>query len=302
MSPNTSGATRLSAMTCPNPVEGTKVKLEADHEQNTMANVQPSGHAVSATLFSPRLELAQQELDPARLSMNTPVHPEEVTEMEVDPEHTTNEAAQVQDSAISSSEARSEKAVEIGLTSGDPDMQNYICTAFYEQYPGYSTIPRSDLTTIFRTCAMLDLLMVQVRLVEHLNGCLSVSTSGGRKLPMTTEADHPHKIFDGLLEIKEYGTGTKLHRVFQQLNFHVAVNRETQKQGQPSRHKMLDKLAFDKASTASKHLRKQLADKYKREYIMGRRWFDTIEWFGGVGIALIFVIAGKKASTLRLIP
>jgi len=76
------------------------------------------------------------------------------------------------------------------------------------------------------------------------------------------------------------------------MNLFAAVNDKTTETTVSARIETLERYAAPKAETVAKELRGQLADKYKAEYHMGRKWLGVAKWFGGTGIVLVFIVAG----------
>ena len=196
------------------------------------------------------------------------------------------------DAGVSQMDDASEIHHETGLACGDPYVRALICTAFFEEHSGYRGTPQSILDAVLDACVKLDPLIVKYELIDHLRDCLCQSNAEGCSIPTTSEREDPHQIFDTLMRNESHDINTRIHRVYDQLNFYTAVNRKVVEGDEIRQSRMLDKLAQEKADNSPKQLRKKTVEKYKREYHMGRRWLEVVESFEGTGVALVFIVAG----------
>ncbi len=55
----------------------------------------------------------------------------------------------------------------------------------------------------------------------------------------------------------------------------------------------MKELACKKAGPVSRTELDQIISSYIYEYHAGQKWLAVMDWFGGSGIVLVFVIAGK---------
>jgi len=181
---------------------------------------------------------------------------------------------------------------ELGLTRGNEDMVASITEQFFAQPSDYRTRSQIDLSPILRACRNLDFHMAKVLLVNYLLDRLTAPGAKDMALPLTSDTKEPDEIFDVLIIIGKKSDDIRIHQAFQRMNFFAAVNDKTTETTVSARIKTLERYAARKAGTVAKELRGQLADKYKAEYHMGRRWLDVAKWFGGTGIVLVFIVAG----------
>ena len=56
---------------------------------------------------------------------------------------------------------------------------------------------------------------------------------------------------------------------------------------------ILEELARRNAGLVSKSEIDKMIQSYLNEYYAGQRWLAIVDWFGGSGIVLVFVIMGK---------
>jgi hypothetical protein len=181
---------------------------------------------------------------------------------------------------------------ELGLTRGNEDIVASITEQFFAQPSDYRTRSQIDLSPILRACRNLDFHMAKVLLVNYLLDRLTAPGAKDMALPLTSDTKEPDEIFDVLIIIGKKSDDIRIHQAFQRMNFFAAVNDKTTETTVSARIKTLERYAARKAGTVAKELRGQLADKYKAEYHMGRRWLDVAKWFGGTGIVLVFIVAG----------
>ena len=181
---------------------------------------------------------------------------------------------------------------ELGLTRGNEDIVASITEQFFAQPSDYRTRSQIDLSPILRACRNLDFHMAKVLLVNYLLDRLTAPGAKDMALPLTSDTKEPDEIFDVLIIIGKKSDDIRIHQAFQSMNFFAAVNDKTTETTVSARIKTLERYAARKAGTVAKELRGQLADKYKAEYHMGRRWLDVAKWFGGTGIVLVFIVAG----------
>jgi len=181
---------------------------------------------------------------------------------------------------------------ELGLTRGNEDIVASITEQFFAKPSDYRTGSQIDLSPILRACRNLDFHMAKVLLVNYLLDRLTAPGAKDMALPLTSDTKEPDEIFDVLIIIGKKSDDIRIHQAFQRMNFFAAVNDKTTESTVSARIKTLERYAARKAGTVAKELRGQLADKYKAEYHMGRRWLDVAKWFGGTGIVLVFIVAG----------
>ena len=114
------------------------------------------------------------------------------------------------------------------------------------------------------------------------------------------DTSDPSKILDALEDVMRNTIDNKIHRaygqtvLFSSVNAQVARGYRSTATGHRSDHcALLEELAHKRAGSVSKRELEQMVSKYLNEYYAGQKWSAIIDWFGGGGIVLIFVIAGK---------
>lgn len=182
---------------------------------------------------------------------------------------------------------------ELGLTRGNEDTVASMTEQFFAQTPVCRTRSKADLNPILQACRNLDFHMVKVLLAKYLLDRLDAPGTKDTTLLSASETIEPDEIFDKLIIFGKKCDDIRIHEAFQRMNFFAAINKKTTETTVSARIKTLEEHAARKAGTVAKELRRQLADKYKAQYHMGRRWMDVVKWFGGTGIVLVFIVAGR---------
>ena len=123
----------------------------------------------------------------------------------------------------------------------------------------------------------------------------------GEKLQTRTnwKTTDPGEILDILENFKRNTIANKIHRaygqtmLFSSVNAQVATGYKSTVTGHRSDHAaLLEELARKKAGPVSQTEIDQIIASYFYEYYAGRNWLAVIDWFGGSGVVLVFVIAG----------
>ena len=118
---------------------------------------------------------------------------------------------------------------------------------------------------------------------------------------ITWNTSNPSKILDALEDVIRNTIDNKIHRAYGQTLLFSSVNAQVAKgyRSTATGHRrsdhcaLLKELAHKRAGSVSKRELEQMVSKYLNEYYAGQKWSAIIDWFGGGGIVLIFVIAGK---------
>ena len=155
------------------------------------------------------------------------------------------------------------------------------------------------MTEILMVTSFLEFFRTKRELQNHLE---SRSKMPGENLQahVTWDTSNPSKILDGLEDVMRNTIDNKIHRAYGQTVLFSSVNAQVAKgyrsiaTGRRSNHiTILEELAHKRAGTVSAREIEQMAARYLKDYHAGQRWLAVIDWFGGNGIVLIFVIAGK---------
>lgn len=133
----------------------------------------------------------------------------------------------------------------------------------------------------------------------------------GAKLVVRTtwNMSDPSDILEKLQTVKTNTADNKIHRAYGQTMLYRSVNtqvdegRKSTVTGYAFDHSaILEELARKRAGPVSKLEIDQMISSYKYEYYAGKKWEAVMDWFGGSGIVLIFVTAGKSWPSFILTP
>ena len=193
--------------------------------------------------------------------------------------------------------------IEFGLSSGSLIMENYVKTSLLALAPS-TTRPSFDIhdeiDKTWRIIRLLDFYKTRRELYQHLENREKMPC-GKLQARTTWDSSDPSEILDTLENVKRNTTDNKIHRAYgqtmlvQSVNAQVAQGYKSTVTGHRSDHtSLLEELARKKAGPVSKTEADQTIASYFYEYYAGRRWLGVIDWFGGDGIVLVFVIAGKS--------
>ena len=191
--------------------------------------------------------------------------------------------------------------VEIGLVRKTPTIEAYMRDALRNLKPTNRPCFDVDgeMTEILMVASFLEFFRTQRELQHHLE---SREKMPGEILQahITWDTSNPSKILDALEDVMRNTIDNKIQRaygqtvLFSSVNAQVAKGYRSTETGRRSNHiTILQELAHKRAGTVSAREIEQMASRYVKDYYAGQRWLAVIEWFGGSGIVLIFVIAGK---------
>ena len=212
-----------------------------------------------------------------------------------------DKAAEVtEDNKTPGSREPADISVELGLARRDPNTVATMTEQFLAQFPHRRIPSNPSLEKILKVCSKLDYIMVKIKLVYYLKHRLDKSGAQDYANPATTELKNPHGIFDNLGKIKKHTKHGKILLTYNRIMFFDSVQAENQRTPGASLVQTLDRLASEKATDVAKELKEELMLEYKEEYHKGRRWTDVTKWFGGMGTAIVFMIAGRNHRPFHL--
>ena len=192
---------------------------------------------------------------------------------------------------------------EHGLMMRVPAMQEYVIAELLARRP-QDTQPdskyREEVAKIWKIVTLLDFYKTKRDLAQHLE---SREKATDNELHARTDWDITDisKILDALQGIKRSTLDNKIHRAYGQTRLVLSVDAQVARGYRPvgTSHRsdhlaILEELAYQKAGPVSKAELDQMAGSYVYEYHAGQKWLTIMDWFGGSGTVLVFVIAGKS--------
>ena len=192
--------------------------------------------------------------------------------------------------------------IEFGLSSGSPNIANYVSLSLFTLEPS-TTRPTSsihaEVAKIWKIILVLDFFKTRRELHQYLENREKMP---GEKLQARTdwELSDPSDILDTLDHVKRNTIDNKIHRAYGQTMLFLSVNAQVAAGYKPtitghrSDHTgLLEELALKRAGPVSKTEVDQTIASYFYEYYAGQKWLAVMDWFGGSGIVMVFVVAGK---------
>ncbi len=192
--------------------------------------------------------------------------------------------------------------IESGLSCGLSNIIAFVKACLLDLKP--STIRTNsnihdEIENVWIIILLLDFFQVKRELYAHLESRGKVPRD---QLQIRTDWNTTDlgKILDALKNVKRSTIDNKIHRAYGQIllvwsvDAKVARGYKSTVTGHRTGHMaILEEVAHEKAGSISKRELGQLISDYIYEYHAGQKWLAIIEWFGGSGIVLVFVIAGK---------
>ena len=191
--------------------------------------------------------------------------------------------------------------IESGLSSGSIPIEKYVRDFLFTLEPSM-TRPNfnihDEVAKIWKIILVLDFFKTKRELHQYLENREQMP---GEKLQTRTnwKTTDPGEILDVLQNVKRNTIDNKIHRaygqtmLFSSVNAQVATGYKSTVTGHRSDHAaLLEELARKKAGPVSQTEIDQIIASYFYEYYAGRNWLAVIDWFGGNGVVLVFVIAG----------
>ena len=190
--------------------------------------------------------------------------------------------------------------IESGLSVGSNLTENCVRASLLALTPIRSnTNVHAEVTKVLKITLLLDYFKTRRELYQYLENREKMP---GEKLNTRSkwESTDPSKILDTLENVKRDTVDNKIHRaygqtmLFSSVNAQVADGYRSTVTGHRCNHTaLLEELARKKAGPVSATETRQIISSYFYEYYAGQRWLAVIDWFGGDGIVLIFLIAGN---------
>ena len=190
--------------------------------------------------------------------------------------------------------------IESGLSIRSSLTDNSIRASLLALIPTRSnTNVHAEVTKVLKITLLLDFFKTRRELYQYLENREKMP---GEKLNTHSkwESTDPSKILDTLENVKRDTVDNKIHRaygqtmLFSSVNAQVADGYRSTVTGHRCNHTaLLEELARKKAGPVSETETRQIISSYFYEYYAGQRWLAVIDWFGGDGIVLIFLIAGN---------
>lgn len=192
--------------------------------------------------------------------------------------------------------------LEVGLSMKEPAIEAHVRAHLVTLKPS-TTRPQfhihDEIDKVLDKCRLREFFKARSELRDFLENRVHMP---GRKLQTQTtwNMSSPGEILDTLQTVKTNTADCKIHRAYGQTLLFSSVNNQLEggckasSTGHRFDHaKILLGLALKKAGSVSAAERNSIYSSYLYEYHAGQRWSSIIDWFGGSGIILVFVTAGK---------
>lgn len=233
---------------------------------------------------------------------------EDSEEEDLNTEHTRSELLSVTTPSVRGSQDRERVVlptpyqVEFGLPMKTPTIEAYVkahCLTLKSSRTRPQSNIQDEIAKILNTSRLLDFYKARRELYQYLENRVIVP---GKKLQAHTtwNMSNPGEILDTLQTVRKNTFDAKIHRAYGQTMLFSSINSQVNEgnksivTGQMLGHRaILEKLAREKAGSVSKLEKDRMIASYLSEYYAGKKWLGVIDWFGGSGIVLIFVTAGK---------
>ena len=198
------------------------------------------------------------------------------------------------------SEATAEKEAhyELGLTRGVKPVLVQVWEECCKLLPAeHRDRLQYQIKDVFNTCAKLSFLKVQHQLVSFLENRSKAPHPKAQAVPNTWETNDPHLIFNTLQTLEMHSLEVNIHRVYGQIRFFTVVNETATGRQRSKPAKLIRDLLLQRTENqvSQGDLDKKVSV-YKKEYDGGRRWLEVSYWFGGMGVILVFMVAGTFSS------
>ena len=199
-----------------------------------------------------------------------------------------------------------EYEIERGLTVETPETPTIIAYVTARLLTLKPSMTRSnfninnEITKVLSVLPDLEAETTKRGLIQYLNNRKEMP--GGKvQAPITWNVSSPGEIIHVLECVKANSKDNDIHRAYGQTMLFSSVNAQVAKgykstfAGHRADHTaLLEDLARKNAGPVSKSEIDQTIKRYKSEYYAGQKWLAVIDWFGGSGTVLVFVIAGMQ--------
>ena len=197
----------------------------------------------------------------------------------------------------------SEYEIEIGIVNGSPVIKEFVKASLFtlKGSTRASFNIEDEVANIWKIVPHLDFLQNRHELHKHLES-REKTTSDNLQARADWNVSEPGEIIEALEKVKRSTVDNKIHRAYGQMMLVTSVDSKafhgntTAVTGPCSDFKViLDNIARDRSGPVTSKELDQLISSYIYEYKAGQRWLRIMDWFGGSGIVLIFVIGGTDA-------
>lgn len=198
--------------------------------------------------------------------------------------------------------------IEMGLAMMTPAIEAFVSDLWLTLKPS-TTRPHFDIhdeiAKMLKTLRFLEFYKTRRELHQYLENREKMP---GKKVQAraTWDMSNPSGILDTLQTVKSNTADNKIHRAYAQTMLLSSVNSlvdggyKSDVFGFLFEHSaILEDLARKKAGPVSKAEIDMMISSYKHEYYAGQKWAAVIDWFGGSGVVLIFVTAGKYLALIH---
>ena len=192
--------------------------------------------------------------------------------------------------------------MESGLTMKEPAIEAFVSAECIKlKLPRFRqhTNIQEEIDQILKTIRRLEFYTTKGTLAQYLE---NRERMPGKKLQARPMWDMSNLggILDALQTVKTNTVDNKIHRAYGQKLLFTSVNNQVDKGYKPrlsgrmfDQTAILEELALKKAGPVSQREKHQMISAYLHEYHAGRKWSAVFDSFGGSGIVLVFVTAGK---------
>ena len=202
--------------------------------------------------------------------------------------------------------------IESGLMMKSPIIEGYVRASLLALKP--STYRPNfnvdkEISKVWNIIPFLEFFKTRRELEQHLENREKIPDEKLQSRAIWSSSD-PGEILDTLESVRMSSLDNKIHRAYGQTILVSSVDAQVARgyhtvMGHRSDHvAIFEELACKKAGQVSKAELAQIASSYFYEYQSGQKWSAVIDWFGGSGMVLIFIIAGNSntLSTRREVP
>lgn len=192
--------------------------------------------------------------------------------------------------------------IESGLTMKTPAIEAFVSAECIKlKLPGIRQgfKIREEIDQILKTVRHLEFYTTRGNLAQYLENREKMPGKKLQALPIC-DMSNLGGILDALQTVKTNTADNKIHRAYGQKLLYNSVNNNVDKGYKSTvtgrvftQTAILEELALKKAGPVSKREKHQMISAYLNEYHAGRKWSAVFDSFGGSGMVLVFVIAGK---------
>ena len=194
--------------------------------------------------------------------------------------------------------------IECGLMMGSPIVEAYVRASLKALKPSTerpSFNIDNEIAKVWKIIPFLEFYKTRRELGQHLENREKTTDEKLQSRTIWSSSD-PAEILETLENVRMSTLDNKIHRAYGQtilvssVDAQVARGCKTVKGHRSDHMTIFEELACKKAGSVSKTELAQIASSYFYEYQSGQKWLAVIDWFGGSGIILIFIIAGNSHS------